>query len=307
MISDETPDQTPDKAERSLDRRLLLRGGAVLAGAAGVSVIGAAMGSTKAEAADGQFMVVGQPNSCESTTAITLGAGTGGVPATLTLTNVSGPALRLARTNSDYDGGLKPGEIASTAEGLELGVGTDSLPQTTWLATGLDLDEIPFTFPVGPTRVLDTRISGGREAIQTTSADAFDSSFRLKAGAWMDVAIAPSDVAGLDAVFANITAVQPVKTGFITAYPPGDRPGVSTLNFTAGQTIANGAFSSISVASEEPDWIVLRIYSSSVTHVVLDMTGVTLRGISGAQGSNLGSASQRKAAKADRMDRVFTG
>jgi hypothetical protein len=307
MTSDNTPDQGLDKPGPSLDRRLLLRGGAVLAGAAGVSVIGAAMGSTKAEAADGQFMVVGQPNSCESTTAITLGGVTGGVPATLTLTNVSGPALRLARTNQNYDGGLKPGEIASTSDGLELGVGTDSDPLTTWLATGLDLDEIPVTVPFGPSRLLDTRTSGGRAAIQTTSADAFDSSFRLKPGAWMDVAVAPSTVVGLDAVFANITAVTPVKTGFIAAYAPGDRPGVSTLNFTAGQTIANGAFSGVGVASEEPDWIVLRIYSSALTHVILDMTGVTLRGISGTSTINRGSASQRKAAQADRMDRVFTG
>lgn len=305
MTNDDLIDQPSDQVERPLDRRFLLRGGAVLAGAAGVTAISAAMGSSKAEAADGQFMVVGQPNSGESTTAITLGATTGGVPATLTLTNASGPSLRLTPTGEDYVGNLKPGEIANTAEGLELGVGTDEAPQTTWLATGIDLDEIPFTLPVGPVRLLDTRISGGRSGIQSTSTNAFDSSFRLKAGAWMDVGIVPSSIYGVGAAFVNVTAVKPVTGGVMTVYPPGERPISSTLNFVAGQTTANAAFIRTGVAEEEPDWIVIRIYSNAVTHVVVDLTGVTLLGLSGVSGAKVGSASQRRAAKTDRMKRVF--
>lgn len=305
MINDDNADRTPDKVERPVDRRFLLRGGAVLAGAAGVSVIGAAMGSTKAEAADGDPVLVGQANAGDSTTAITIGGSAGGETAALTLTNTSGPALRLTRTNDGYDGDLKPGEIASTPDGLELGVGTELIPRTTWLATGLDLDQIPFTIPVGPARLLDTRIPDGRTEILTTSPNAFDRSFRLKAGAWMDIGIAPSDIVGLAAVFVNVTAVHPVTSGFITVYPPGDRPVASTLNFSAGQTIANGTFSAAGVANEEPGWYVVRIYSSAVTHVVLDLTGVTLFGITGSQTNRVGSASQRKAATENRMKRVF--
>ena len=306
MTNDDTIDQPSDQIERPLDRRFLLRGGAVLAGAAGVTAISAAMGPSKAEAADGQFMVVGQPNSGNLTTAITLGAATGGVPATLTLTNASGPSLRLTPTGEDYVGDLKPGEMANTIDGLELGVGTEELPKTTWLATGLDLDDIPFTLPVGPVRLVDTRIAEGRGGIESTSANAFDSSFRLKAGAWMDVGIVPSEIYGVGAVFVNITAVKPVKGGVITVYPPGQRPIASTLNFVAGQTTANGTFISTGIAEEEPDWIVIRVYSNAVTHVIVDLTGVTLLGISGQSGAKVGSASQRRAAQTDRMKRVFT-
>jgi len=306
MTNDDKIDQTSDQVERPLDRRFLLRGGAVLAGAAGVTAISAAMGSSKAEAADGQFMVVGQPNSCESTTAITLGASTGGVPATLTLTNASGPSLRLAPTGVNYIGDLKPGEIANTAEGMELGVGTDELPQTTWIVTEDDLEELPFTLPVGPVRLLDTRISAGRAAIKSTSPNAFDSSFRLKAGAWMDVGIIPSEYLEVGAVYVNVTAVKPVNNGVITAYPPGDRPIVSTLNFVAGQTIANGAFTSTGVADEEPDWVVIRIHSNAVTHVIVDLTGVLLRLGGGPATASVGGASQRRAAKTNKIMRHLT-
>ena len=306
MTNDDQIDQPSDKVERPLDRRVLLRGGAVLAGAAGVTAIGAAMGSSKAEAADGQFMVVGQPNSCESTTAITLGGNTGGEPAALTLKNLSGPALRLEHTSSDYSADLLPGEIASTPDGLALGVGTDALPQTTWIVTERDLEELPFTLPVGPVRLVDTRILAGRAAIKSTSPNAFDSSFRLKAGAWMDVGIIPSEYFEVGAVYVNVTAVKPVKNGVITAYPPGDRPIVSTLNFVAGQTIANGAFTSTGVAKEDPDWVVIRIHSNAVTHVVVDLTGVLLRLGGGLATASVGGASQRRAAKTNRIMRHLT-
>jgi len=304
MTNDDQIDQSSDKVERPLDRRFLLRGGAVLAGAAGVTAISAAMGSPKAEAGVVPSVALGQTNASETTTAITLGGETGGTPATLSLKNLNGPALRLEHTSSEYSADLLPGEIASTPDGLALGVGTESLPQTTWIATARDLDDIPFTVPVGPARLVDTRIPSGRTIIKSTSPNAFDSSFRLKAGAWMDVGIIPSEILEVSAVFVNVTAVKPVKSGVITVYPPGDRPTVSTLNFVAGQTIANGAFTSTDTAEEEPDWLVIRIHSNAVTHVVVDLTGATLR-ISDSPSATVGSASQRRTAKADRLKRLL--
>ncbi len=138
------------------------------------------------------------------------------------------------------------------------------------------------------------------------------SKFRLKAGAWLDVGIIPTDFVGLDAVFVNVTAVKPVKNGVVTAYPPGGGPLTSTVNFPKGQTVANGAFIGVGVAREvnpdwpaSADWFVIRIYTTTVTHLVIDLTGVTLRGIAGATSSKVGRAKQRKAAKANRMKRVF--
>ena len=304
MTNDDTTN--PSEVERPLDRRLLLRGGAVLAGAAGVTVIGAAMGASKAEAADGQFMVLGQPNTGESSTIITVGLFSGSESAALILENASGPALRLTPTGDGYNGGLQSGEIASTSDGLEIGVGQGDNTDTTWLATGLDLDQIPFTIALDPSRLVDTRIPEGRGGIMTTSVDAFDSSFRLKAGAWMDVGVVPAFIYGVDAAFLNITAVSPVRAGHITAYPPGDRPTTSTLNFIAGQNTANGAFIRTDIAPEEPKWFVVRIHTNAVTHVLVDLTGVTVRGLSGVSNSKLGSAGQRSSAKTDRMKRTIS-
>ena len=71
------------------------------------------------------------------------------------------------------------------------------------------------------------------------------------------------------------------------------------------QTIANGSFVATGVADEDDDWIVVRIFTTTVTHVVLDLTGVTVFGISGARSTALGTASQQKAAKSNRMGRAL--
>ncbi len=110
----------------------------------------------------------------------------------------------------------------------------------------------------------------------------------------------------------NVTAVKPVKNGVMTAYPPGGRPLTSTLNYRKGKTIANGAFIGVGVAKEinpdwptSADWFVIRIHTTAATHLVVDLTGVTLRGIAGSTSSKVGQSHQRKAAKANRMKRVF--
>jgi hypothetical protein len=297
-----------NETERPLDRRLLLRGGAVLAGAAGVTVIGAAMGPTAAQAADGQTAVVGQPNTADSTTSLAIGAAQGSAAPTLALSNAAGPVLRLT-SGSGYDGGLKIGEVAVTEDGPEIGVdgGAGAGAVTTWLATGLDLDQIPITLPINPERLLDTRTAAGREGVRTTSRGALNSNHQLKAGAWLDVAIATTDFYGLEAAFLNVTAATPSANGFIAAYPPGPRPGISTLNYVKNQSAANATFILTGVADEDPDWYVVRIFSTATTHVAVDLTGVSLLGDSGARSASQGTASQRKAAKSNRMSRTLPG
>ncbi|MCW2811948.1 MAG: hypothetical protein JWP61_2406 [Friedmanniella sp.] len=297
---------TNETTEPDINRRFLLRGGAILAGAAGATAIGAVLLPTAAQAADGQFAVVGQPNTSNLPTEFTIGGVDGSESPTMSLTNASGPSLRVPPTGPNYNGNLAVGEIAGTHAGLDIGVDAGLGTQTTWLATGLDLDQIPVFMPVGPVRLVDTRSSTGRDAIRSTSAGAFDASHRLQAGAWMDVAIAPATYFGLEAAFVNVTAVQPVTGGNLTVSPPTDKPTTSTLNFHAGRTIANGAFIAVGVAQEDPDWIVVRIFTTSLTHVVVDLTGVTVRGMAGSNTtSKRGTAAQRIAVKANRMKRVF--
>jgi hypothetical protein len=152
---------------------------------------------------------------------------------------------------------------------------------------------------------MDTRTTEGREGIRSSSADAFDNDKRLRAGAWFDVAITHADYVGLVGVFVNVTGVHPEKSGFVTVYPPGARTNTSTLNLQPNQTSANGALVPADIATEDEDWWVIRIYSSTAVHIVVDLTGVSVFGTSGSRQDNVGSASQRQAVQANRMKRFF--
>jgi len=56
--------------------------------------------------------------------------------------------------------------------------------------------------------------------------------------------------------------------GFFTIYPCGsDRPEASTLNFAAGQTIANGATIKLGTGST------ICVYTDQATDLLLDVTG----------------------------------
>ena len=71
------------------------------------------------------------------------------------------------------------------------------------------------------------------------------------------------------------------------------------------QAIANAGLVPADIADEDGDWWVIRVYSSTTVHIVVDLTRVTLFGISGNTRTTTGSAGQRKAARANRMTRFF--
>jgi hypothetical protein len=81
-----------------------------------------------------------------------------------------------------------------------------------------------------PARLLDTRVRtgaagpigpGGTLPVQVTG-------------------IAGVPTAGVAAVVLNVTVTSPTSVGYLTAFPSGTtRPGTSTLDFTAGRTVAN--------------------------------------------------------------------
>ena len=73
------------------------------------------------------------------------------------------------------------------------------------------------------------------------------------------------------AVSLNITATEATAVGHIRLYPGGAvRPGVSTLNFAAGQTRANNAIVQLGALGD------LALFSGQATgsvHVVVDVNG----------------------------------
>lgn len=102
--------------------------------------------------------------------------------------------------------------------------------------------------PVAPTRLLDTRSTGGT----VTKAHALTQ--------------APP---GTSAVAVNLTIAGGATTpGYATAFAVGaPAPGASTVNFTAGQVVANGAI-------VRPDQSgTLQVVGSTAAHFVVDVTG----------------------------------
>ena len=65
--------------------------------------------------------------------------------------------------------------------------------------------------------------------------------------------------------------VGTLADGYITAFPFGVvQPNASTLNYVAGDIVANGAAVKVSQASLATDWTV---YTFATTHFVADVTG----------------------------------
>ncbi len=85
--------------------------------------------------------------------------------------------------------------------------------------------------PMTPHRFLDTRAGTGAPKARVAA----QGTVRLQVGGVDGI-----PTTGVTAVSMNVTAVAPTKAGFVTVYPDGQAlPGVSNLDFTAGQTIPN--------------------------------------------------------------------
>jgi hypothetical protein len=85
--------------------------------------------------------------------------------------------------------------------------------------------------PVAPVRVLDTRVANGAPLAPVGPGRSLDLQVTGRGGV---------PAAGVSAVILNVTVVDPVGAGFLTAWPTGEaRPLASNLNFVAGQTVPN--------------------------------------------------------------------
>lgn len=277
--------------ETALQRRRLLRGGAVLAGAVGATAIGAAVAPTKASAADGDSAVLGEVNLAASTTQLTMN----GVRAdpVLTLEKASGgPQLRIPP--AELFNFLAVGDFQNTPNGPFVGVADGEGVATDYLALGIDLDQLSTAEALTPTRLLDTRTAVGREAIIQTAPSPWDAQFRLKAGCWVDLPIGSVAEPPVEAAFLNVTVTGSTRGGWAVAYPSGPRPNVSTLNFSTGQTIANGTFVATGVVQQT---YAVRIFVAAATHVIVDLTGRTILGPRGISGAVPAEAARRSASR----------
>ncbi len=212
---------------------------------------------------------LGYPLFGGQTLEVKVAGGTTGVPAdakavalNVTVTSPSGPGyLRVFPCGSAMPTTSTVNYVArqTVANAVQVGVGfegkvcvyTSNTAHVVVDASGYYPAGSPFE-PQSPQRLVDTR-SGGKPT------------------AGRDVAVTvPS---GTKAAALTVTVTEPSTPGWVSAYPCGTKfPGTSTVNFSAGQTIAGGA-----IVRPGGDGRVC-IRTSTATHVVVDLTGVFRNG-----------------------------
>ncbi|MCU1358785.1 MAG: hypothetical protein JWN99_74 [Ilumatobacteraceae bacterium] len=72
---------------------------------------------------------------------------------------------------------------------------------------------------------------------------------------------------GVSAVALNVTVVDPDGGGFVTAFPCGERPLASNVNFTAAQTVPNAVLVPVSAGGE------VCFFSNTAAHILVDVNG----------------------------------
>jgi subtilisin family serine protease len=77
---------------------------------------------------------------------------------------------------------------------------------------------------------------------------------------------------GVSAVSLNVTATNPEGTGFITVYPCGSLPNISSLNFNVGETVPNAVIARLSDTGS------LCFYSNVPVDIIADVNGSLLDG-----------------------------
>lgn len=282
-------------AQAVLARRGLIRAGAIAAAATAGAVAATAGSTQSASAATGDAVKVGGAFTADkAATSLTVTNSTT-LPA-LRLTNATGPSLVLTPISDGQDPMLPLGGLAGTKTGPLIGLsdGTGAVFTST-LVTGVDLAAMPTPLAITPTRLLDTRYASGRGGILGSSAAAFDSSHRLIGGKYLDLFVGDADQdVTLQAAFLNITVTGALANGYIAAYPPGPRPTASTLNYVKNVTLANGAFVALGLSGTA---FAVRIYASSTSHVIVDLTGAAVTGEPGPAAAAAAATTARTATR----------
>jgi hypothetical protein len=257
--------------EPTVERRAAIRrGAALLAGVTGLGVAAAAA-APSASAAPGDPVLQGASNdAAATTTSLTSSAPNG----TLALSNTGdGAPLRVAASTTFPPDASTEGDYRSfkNINGFVLPTFThvtgDSTNPAAWGFVYSDIWAFQ-PIPVVPQRALDTRTAAGRIRV-LDPVGKFDSAGRLIAGKAITLALSQYAF-GFGAVLGNLTVTGPLAGGYLTLYPADPRPGVSSINYVTGQTIANFSFTGLHFNGAD---FTVRIFAVSTTHVIFDVTG----------------------------------
>jgi Protein of unknown function (DUF4038)/Putative collagen-binding domain of a collagenase len=121
----------------------------------------------------------------------------------------------------------------------------------------------PDIVPLAPARLLETR-SG-----ISTSDGQYNGIGVRSAGSVTQMTVAGRGGVAANAAGAvlNVTVTSPRAAGWATVFPCGAVPNASTINFAAGQTVANSAITRLGVGG------VVCVYASSATDLIIDVSG----------------------------------
>jgi hypothetical protein len=113
-----------------------------------------------------------------------------------------------------------------------------------------------------PSRLIDTRSDVG-----------LSNSFQAQQPRTLDItpATLPNGTAGIT---GNLTVVGSTRSGFVAAMDaPNVDPDTSTINFSTGQTLANGVVAPLAAAGGISFVYVAGSSTTARTHLLLDVTG----------------------------------
>ncbi|MGI8678042.1 MAG: hypothetical protein ACR2LX_05020 [Jatrophihabitans sp.] len=151
---------------------------------------------------------------------------------------------------------------------------------------------------LSPTRLLDTRDGTGSVGGAVPGASSIAFTVEGRGGVPLH---------GVSAVVLNVTAVNPAKVGFVTAYADGTpRPGVSNLNLTPGQTgpnlvlapvgadgkvaLYNGSGGNVDLVADVSGYVLdhdLTVPTTSSSHYIRTTSGLGALGAADAQADRI--------------------
>jgi hypothetical protein len=158
------------------------------------------------------------------------------------------------------------------------GTASQYLQVSDWMGTSSQSPAAIFSYPVtqppaalvatAPARICDTR-PGNPSGLSGAAAQCDGRT--LLAGTPLDVQVAgvgPVPATGVTGVVLNVTVTDPTAPGFLTVYPAGSPPPLtSNLNFTAGETVANQVQVGLGSGGE------IAVVASAAADVVVDVNG----------------------------------
>ena len=129
----------------------------------------------------------------------------------------------------------------------------------------LETEASPITMKsISPQRIFDTRNGEGGVPVRQVGGDYI---LEVQISGKNNIALA-----GVSAVSLNVTATNASATGYITVYPCGSRPEISSLNFDTGDTVPNAVVARLSNSGT------LCFYSNVAVDIIADINGSLLDG-----------------------------